>query len=161
LDEVVVEVNTLDDLERGQDGIYLTVMGTSAENGDGGEVGRGNSVNGLISLNRPTSNEAAAGKNTVCHVGNIYNHLSHRIAAEIFHSIAPVRESYVWLCSQIGQPIDRPWSTSVCVSLEPGIGSEDVSEDVNAIVRQHLQRAAEASAAAATDPDSIAVDDDG
>ena len=82
-DELVVDVNTLDDRARGEAGIYLTVTGTSAESGDGGEVGRGNAVNGLISLSRPTSNEAAAGKNTTCHVGNSYNHLTHAIAARI------------------------------------------------------------------------------
>jgi S-adenosylmethionine synthetase len=142
LEEVTVDLNTLDDSARGQDGMYLTVIGTSAESGDGGEVGRGNGVNGLISLNRPTSNEAAAGKNTVCHVGNIYNHLSHRIASEIVESIVPVRESYVWLCSQIGQPIDKPWSTSVRVSLEPGVDVDDVEDEVNAIVSQQLKNAA-------------------
>jgi S-adenosylmethionine synthetase len=42
--------------------MYLTVLGTSAEGGDSGQVGRGNRVNGVIALNRPISTEAAAGK---------------------------------------------------------------------------------------------------
>lgn len=139
LDEVTVDLNTLDNPDAGPNGMYLTVIGTSAESGDGGEVGRGNGVNGLFSLNRPTSNEAAAGKNTICHVGNIYNHLSHRIAIEIVESIEPVRESYVWLCSQIGGPIDNPWSTSISVSLEPGVDVADVDDAINAIVQQNLR----------------------
>ena len=41
LDRITIEINTLDDSGRGEDGIYLTVLGTSAEGGDCGEVGRG------------------------------------------------------------------------------------------------------------------------
>ena len=71
-----VEIRTRHD--RGAGGMYLTVLGTSADGADGGQVGRGNRVNGLISLHRPMSTEAAAGKNPVSHVGKIYNLLAHR-----------------------------------------------------------------------------------
>src|SRR2546425_745436 len=70
-DGVNVDINTLDKRGRGMGGIYLTVLGTSADDGDGGQVGRGNRVNGVIPLNRPTCSEAAAGKNPVSHVGKI------------------------------------------------------------------------------------------
>ena len=46
----------------GSEGVYLSLLGTSAEDADSGQVGRGNRVNGLISLNRPLGTEAAAGK---------------------------------------------------------------------------------------------------
>lgn len=144
-DQAIVDLNTLDDPTLGLAGMYLAVLGTSAESGDGGEVGRGNAVNGLISLNRSTSNEAAAGKNTKCHVGNIYNHLTHRIAGEIVDKIEPVSEAYVWLCSQIGRPIDDPWATSVRVTLLSGVAPNDVKDDVDSIVRQHLHHAADSS----------------
>jgi hypothetical protein len=52
--------------------VSLTVLGTSAEGGDCGEVGRGNRVNGIAASNRPLGLEAAAGKNPVSHVGKIY-----------------------------------------------------------------------------------------
>ncbi|MEK6582678.1 MAG: methionine adenosyltransferase, partial [Nitrospirota bacterium] len=73
-----VHFNTLDEKGRGFGGIYLSLLGTSAEDADSGQVGRGNRVNGLISLNRPLGTEAAAGKNPVSHVGKIYNVLSHK-----------------------------------------------------------------------------------
>lgn len=145
IEDVQVDINMLDDPALGQTGMYLTVLGTSAESGDGGEVGRGNAVNGLISLCRPTSNEAAAGKNKACHVGNIYNHLSHMIAAEIVESIDPVRDAYVWLCSQIGRAIDDPWSVSINVSLDPQVAPAEINADVDSIVRRHLEEAARAS----------------
>lgn len=142
IDSSTVVLNTLDDPQRGQAGMYLTVLGTSAESGDGGEVGRGNAVNGLISLNRPTSNEAAAGKNTTCHVGNIYNHLSYQIAEQIVGQIDPVHESYVWLCSQIGRPIDDPWSMSVRVSLTDGANLDDLQDQILSIMHDHIKRTA-------------------
>jgi S-adenosylmethionine synthetase len=103
-----VHFNTLDRLGRGVAGTYLSLLGTSAEGGDSGQVGRGNRVNGLIALNRPQGTEAAAGKNPVSHVGKIYSVLAHEVAQTIYGEIAGIREVYVWLVSRIGQPIDRP-----------------------------------------------------
>jgi len=110
LDRVDVCLNMLDHSERGLGGMYLTVLGTSAEGGDSGRGGRGNRVNGVISLNRPMSTEAAAGKNPVSHVGKIYALLSHQMAQRIVTAVGGVAEVSVWLCSQIGQPVDCPWT---------------------------------------------------
>ncbi|MEM1606924.1 MAG: methionine adenosyltransferase [Candidatus Bathyarchaeia archaeon] len=107
-DEVHIELNTLDAPGRGINGVYLTVLGTSADGADSGQVGRGNRVNGLISLNRPQCSEAAAGKNPVSHVGKIYNLLTHRIAEKIYSEVNDVKEVYVWMLSKIGQPVDQP-----------------------------------------------------
>jgi S-adenosylmethionine synthetase len=138
LDHVAVHLNRLDVPGRGLGGMYLTVLGTSAECGDGGEVGRGNRVNGLISPNRPMTMEAAAGKNPVSHVGKIYNVLAHRIAARIHATIEPVEEVYVWLCSQIGRPLDQPWFSSVQVGLASGVGLGDVDSSIRNLVREEL-----------------------
>ena len=106
--EITVFYNTLDEAGRGPAGNYLSLLGTSAEDADSGQVGRGNRVNGLISMNRPMGTEAAAGKNPVSHVGKIYNVLSHRLAREIYETIEGVQEVHVLLLSRIGTPIDRP-----------------------------------------------------
>ena len=107
-DLVNVELNTLDRKGRGLGGLYMTVLGTSADGADSGQVGRGNRVNGLISLNRPFCSEAAAGKNPVSHVGKIYNFLTFRIAERVFKEVEEIEEVYIWLLSRIGSPIDRP-----------------------------------------------------
>jgi S-adenosylmethionine synthetase len=112
-----IHFNTLDMAGRGVAGTYLSLLGTSAEGGDSGQVGRGNRVNGLIALNRPQGTEAAAGKNPISHVGKIYNVLAHEAAQRIHREIAGIREVYVWLVSRIGQPIDRP--AMVYVQLTP------------------------------------------
>lgn len=134
IDQLDIAINTLDQPGRGIGGMYLTVLGTSAEGGDGGQVGRGNRVNGIISLNRPASNEAAAGKNPVSHVGKIYSLLSHQMAHHIYTLVEPVQEVHVWLCSQIGAPIEAPWVTAVQMALTPGVEVPDVEGMITDIV---------------------------
>lgn len=136
--EVRVQINTLDQPSRGEAGMYLTVLGTSAEGADGGQVGRGNKVNGVIALNRPMSTEAAAGKNPVSHVGKIYNLLAHRMANEVYEKVNGLREVYIWLCSQIGQPIDQPLIASAQLILKPGLDLSPISGQVEAVMEQEL-----------------------
>jgi S-adenosylmethionine synthetase len=138
LDRVNVLLNTLDDPARGESGMYLTVIGTSAEGGDSGQVGRGNRVNGLIPLNRPISNEAAAGKNPVSHVGKIYTHLTHHIANQIILQVDGIAEAYVWLCSQIGNPVDEPMLVASEVILKDGVLLPDVQPAVKAICQNEI-----------------------
>ena len=136
--DVRVDVNTLDQPGRGEAGMYLTVLGTSAEGADGGQVGRGNKVNGVIALNRPMSTEAAAGKNPISHVGKIYNLLAHRIADEVYKGVPGIRETYIWLCSQIGQPIDQPLIASAQLVLRPNLPLSSVSDEVKAVIEREL-----------------------
>jgi S-adenosylmethionine synthetase len=138
LDRVTVTINTLDDPARGEDGMYLTVLGTSAEGGDCGQVGRGNKVSGLISLNRPIGTEAVAGKNPVSHVGKIYTLLAHRLAGEIQSGVPGIREAYVWLGSQIGAPLNEPAMASVQLILAPDCGLADVRSAVEATLQRGL-----------------------
>ena len=138
LDRISVHLNTLDDPARGEGGMYLTVLGTSAEGGDCGEVGRGNRVNGIISMNRPMSAEAAAGKNPVSHVGKIYSVLSHQLAAQVHAEVPGLREVYILLCSQIGQPIDKPMIAAAQIVPLPGVDLAEVRQRVEAIVRNGL-----------------------
>ena len=138
LDRLRVDINTLDQPGRGVGGMYLTVLGTSAEAGDSGQVGRGNRVNGVITLNRPMGTEAAAGKNPVSHVGKIYTLLTHQIADRIYQEVEAVDEIYVWLCSQIGQPIDQPLVASAQAILAQGAGLPDVEEPIRAIIQEEL-----------------------
>ncbi|MEX2724522.1 MAG: methionine adenosyltransferase [Candidatus Freyarchaeota archaeon] len=136
--DVDIVINALDVRGRGVNGVYLTVLGTSADGADCGQVGRGNRVNGVIPLNRPTSSEAAAGKNPVSHVGKIYNLLSYRIASEIHKKVLGLKEVYVWLLSQIGKPINEPMIASVQVILEPGLSLSAVSRDIEEVVRSEF-----------------------
>lgn len=138
-DKVTVDLNTLDEPARGEGGMYLTVLGTSAEGGDSGQVGRGNKVNGVIALNRPMSTEAAAGKNSVSHVGKIYNLLSHRIAEEVYTGVPGLQEVYIWLCSQIGHPIDQPLIASAQLVLAPGTDVERVRRPVQDVIEREME----------------------
>lgn len=131
-------LNTLDMPGRGMQGIYTTVTGTSAEDADGGQVGRGNRVNGIIPLNRPVSSEAAAGKNPVSHIGKIYNLLSHRIAARIYSQVPDVSEVYVWLLSEIGTPIDQPQIATAQLIMKKG-PSKDFEKEAAEVIEKELE----------------------
>ncbi|BEH11077.1 MULTISPECIES: methionine adenosyltransferase [Geobacter] len=130
--------NTLDVPGRGLGGVYLSLLGTSAEDADSGQVGRGNRVNGVIALGRPLGTEAAAGKNPVSHVGKIYTILAHRLAREICEEIEGIREAHVLLLSRIGTPIDRPAMAAVQLVPERGRRVADVSRKAEDIVGRGL-----------------------
>jgi len=136
--EVKVDLNSLDRRGRGVGGVYLTVLGTSADGADCGQVGRGNRVNGVIPLNRPVSSEAAAGKNPVSHVGKIYNLLSHRMAESIYSKVPGLREVYVWLLSRIGEPIDKPRAAVAQLIPEKGVRLIEVRSEVRDIIEAEL-----------------------
>jgi S-adenosylmethionine synthetase len=137
-EKVVVNVNTLDVEGRGVDGVFLTVLGTCADGADSGQVGRGNKVNGVISLNRPIGTEAAAGKNPVSHVGKIYNALSHQIARSICDEVPEVAETCVWLLSQIGKPIDQPAIAAAQVVMNDGASLEKVQGRITEVIDGEL-----------------------
>lgn len=127
-----VFLNVLDQRGAGEAGAYLTLLGTSAEAGDSGEVGRGNRVCGIISLLRPASAEAAPGKNPVAHVGKIYNVLAQVLAEDIYKKVQGLHDVTVWITSQIGKPISLP--QAVVVEVTP---SRDTTLT---IVRPQIQR---------------------
>ena len=134
--EVSVDVNTADDYEEGS--IYLTVTGTSAEQGDDGSVGRGNRANGLITPNRPMSMEATSGKNPVNHIGKIYNLLSTEIAESVVAEVDGIRDLQVRLLSQIGKPIDQPHVADAQVVTDDGVELADVDAEIRTIVDREL-----------------------
>jgi S-adenosylmethionine synthetase len=138
-DLVDVELNTLDVKGRGLGGLYLTVLGTSADSGDSGQVGRGNRVNGLISLNRPFCSEAASGKNPVSHVGKIYNFLTFKIAQHIYEEISELEEVYIWMLSKIGSPIDHPAVAAAQVIMKGNNHIDKVRHEINSVLDNELE----------------------
>lgn len=138
-EKVTLKLNTLDVEARGVDGVYLTVLGTSADGADSGQVGRGNRPNGVIPLNRHTGSEAAAGKNPVSHVGKIYNLLTHRVANSIYEQVPNLEEVYVWLVSQIGEPIDQPAIAAARVIPGQGTTIEEIREEIAEVIDLELK----------------------
>lgn len=138
-ESVDVQLNTLDVRERGLGGVYLTVLGTSADSGDSGQVGRGNRVDGLISLNRPFCSEAAAGKNPVSHVGKIYNVLTYRIAQHVYQQVPEIEEAYIWLLSKIGTPIDQPTIAAAQVVMKDNNSVEQVRKEIGEVLDYELE----------------------
>jgi len=139
-EKIKLNFNTLDKKGEGLKGVYLSLLGTSAEDADSGEVGRGNKVNGVIAVTRPIGTEAAAGKNPVSHVGKIYNVFSHQLAREIFENTEGLKEVYVFLLSEIGKPIDEPKLVAVKIACEKGGSKKLINSKVKEIVKENLFR---------------------
>jgi S-adenosylmethionine synthetase len=129
-------VNAADDVAAGA--VFLTVIGTSAEAGDDGEVGRGNRTGGLITPYRSMTMEASAGKNPVSHVGKLYNVLADRIAGGLVRDVPGVGGASCLLVSQIGRPVDEPQVVDIELVLENAVRAEDVRAPIEREVTEQL-----------------------
>jgi S-adenosylmethionine synthetase len=85
---------------------YLTALGSVADTGDVGVVGRGNRVNGLITPMRPMSIEAPAGKNPLDHTGKIYNVLAMRLARQVHEECGGPAQVHIFTSKEA--PLERP-----------------------------------------------------
>ena len=94
------EINS--DLQFGN--YWLTRYGSSIENGDCGQVGRGNRLNGLITPMSAMTLEAYHGKNRTNHTGRILQQEALVKAKELSESYGG-KTVEVYLVSKIGKPI--------------------------------------------------------
>ncbi|MFI9202536.1 methionine adenosyltransferase [Streptomyces sp. NPDC053048] len=85
---------------------YLTALGSVADTGDVGVVGRGNRVNGLITPMRPMSIEAPAGKNPLDHTGKIYNVMAMRLARQVHEASGGPAHVHIFTSKEA--PLERP-----------------------------------------------------
>lgn len=63
--------------------LYMLGVGSCIECGEEGLVGRGNSINGIISSHRIHTQESWAGKNPVYHTGRVLGYLTQKLARVI------------------------------------------------------------------------------
>lgn len=126
---ISVTINNRDLIEMNE--VYLTATGSSVESGDEGMVGRGNRVNGVISMIGPMSMEGACGKNPIYHIGKLYNVLAEKIAFKIYDLYkVPCK---VFLVSQTGRNLQDPWQ---CILI---LGSENYNkEKIQILVEEEL-----------------------
>jgi S-adenosylmethionine synthetase len=139
-DEVNITMNNLDTKNKGIEGLYLTVLGTSADNADSGEVGRGNMANRVISITRPAGSEATAGKNPVSHIGKIYNALSFKLAEEIQKAVPDLEEVLVWMYNVIGKPVNEPKAIIIQPISDKELDVAKFESAIKEIVEQNLNK---------------------
>ncbi|HET6479293.1 MAG TPA: methionine adenosyltransferase, partial [Actinoplanes sp.] len=113
---------------------YLTALGSVADTGDVGVVGRGNRINGLITPMRSMSIEAPAGKNPLDHTGKLYGVLARELAAAIHQETGLAVETHVFTSKEA--PLGAPDEVIVRVlGWEP---DDAERERLSAIVAAHL-----------------------
>ncbi len=138
-DKVDISINNLDSKNKGFEGLYLTVLGTSADSADSGQVGRGNMANRVISPCRPAGAEAIAGKNPVSHIGKIYNAMSFKLAEQIQYDL-PELEVLVWMYNVIGKPVNEPQAIVVQPISENKLDVSKLKNQVNEIIEKNLDK---------------------
>ncbi|MBV8215650.1 MAG: hypothetical protein JOZ08_20745 [Verrucomicrobia bacterium] len=62
------------------------------------------------------------------------------MAAEVYANVPGLHEVYVWLCSQIGKPIDQPLIASVQLILQDNVALTDVQLAVESVVARELEK---------------------
>jgi len=98
--EFTMSVDVLINPQDKNKNFYLTALGSVADTGDVGVVGRGNRINGLITPMRPMCIEAPAGKNPLDHTGKIYGVLANKLALEIYNQIGSPVEVYIFVAKE-------------------------------------------------------------
>ncbi len=136
-----VEINTLDNPGRNEAGLHLTVTGLSSENGDSGQVGRGNRVNGVISFMRPQTMEAWAGKNPITHVGKIYSFAAQNLAKRLCGAIPEIAQADVFLVGQIGRPVEEPAHAYANIVCHDNSKVTGLTEKANHFLRKEIEKA--------------------
>ncbi len=121
---------------------YLTATGSCIEFGEEGYVGRGNRVNGLISIMRSSSVEAPFGKNPVYHTGRVHSYYAAEISRAIYEAFGSANT--VIIKTNNGEPLLEPSSVIVYMAR---VGIEPVERSgVEKIIREvflkndHLQK---------------------
>lgn len=131
IDNLDLNINTRDKYDLCE--LYLTATGSSIESGDEGLVGRGNRVNGCITLNKPMSMEGACGKNPVYHIGKLYYLAAFEISKKINEKFDIHNE--VYLISQSGRKLTDPWLTIVVVP-----DNFQLSSDFEELISEELSK---------------------
>ena len=130
--EVKVELNVNPQDLKGK--YYLTALGSVADTGDVGVVGRGNRINGLITPMRTMSIEAAAGKNPLDHTGKLYGVLSRDLAQEVYKVIGKECEVHIFTAKE--SALDNP--EHVSIHIFDWDENEEERRMVEAIVKEYL-----------------------
>jgi S-adenosylmethionine synthetase len=110
---------------------YLTAIGSVADTGDCGVVGRGNRINGLITPMRTMSIEAPAGKNPLDHTGKLYGILSRNLANDIYNVIGKPVEVHIFTSKESN--LNNPDEVSVRIQdwVENDVGILEIKKIIN------------------------------
>lgn len=112
---------------------YLTALGSVADTGDCGVVGRGNRINGLITPMRTMSIEAPAGKNPLDHTGKLYGVLAKNLANDIYNIVKKPVEVHIFTAKESN--IDDPDEISVLIQ---DLAEEDNIFEVTKIINNSI-----------------------
>jgi S-adenosylmethionine synthetase len=79
----------------------------------------------------------------VSHVGKIYNALCYKLANRIIDDVPEIKETYVWLLSRIGRPINEPSVVSAQVIPKKSVNMDTVTRQINEIIGYEFEHLSE------------------
>lgn len=120
--------------ERRTNKVYLTTLGSVADSGDVGVVGRGNRINGLITPMRSMSIEASSGKNPIDHTGKLYGVLSQTLANSIYELTNKPTEVHIFTTKEAS--ISEP--NEVIIKIENWSDNELEKSKIESLVKENL-----------------------
>lgn len=74
------------------------------------------------------------------HVGKIYNVLTSLLANRLYNEVPGLKEVSVWMCSRIGEPIDKPQILSVQIRLMRSVSASQVIDPIQRMVNEQVAR---------------------
>lgn len=107
---------------------YMLCIGTCAECGEEGVVGRGNNILGIISSNRIHTQESWAGKNPVYHTGRVLGYLTLKLARAVSTKLGV--KCSIMAMTQCGGSLIPP--ASLVVTTDRSVDRHKVEEIVDA-----------------------------
>ena len=113
--------------------IYLSFLGSCIDSFAVGISGKGNAINGLSSLYRPTSREGVFGKNIVRHPGRIYNILSILIAKRLSEKF-DLKECYVHFVGIVGDSIICP--NKIIIESTEKLNGKNIEKEYDYIINK-------------------------
>jgi S-adenosylmethionine synthetase len=128
-------LNTRDGVAPGD--LYVLGLGTAAEHGDLGAVGRGNRMSGVITTDAPMSVDAPWGKNPVYFTGLVYDSCAREVSRAVYAALGLPNTTY--LASQNGRKVSDPWRAVVSVPYAAGLGPAETAM-VEKVAREAFTR---------------------
>lgn len=110
--------------------IYMLGIGSCIECGEEGLVGRGNTNSGVISIFRPHSVEAWAGKNPVYHTGKVMSFLTKNVARAVYQKLSA--KCTVTVLTKNGHSLVPPYLLSIETDREIN------RKDLESVVSHHF-----------------------
>ena len=113
---------------------YTLILGSCIECGEEGVVGRGNDINGIISVYRENTKEAEAGKNPSYHTGKVIAHIIKKISSRIYKELN-IKNTIVAIQKNKNELLN-PYLLEVSIEKK----NKNIEEQIDKIIKEEFNK---------------------